>query len=162
LTLKAATADQIQRLSAPYLTYRHTTEKTAAVRKEARTASRRGAPNDLRRYGLSLVGGRTRKGEEGTWKNPGVGCAWADIVLTAPEVRLPLLFTEADNCTEDASVIALKFDKYMRHFPLKAKDTDGQDKPMWRTRWSAPDPEWGDATHSPVLPSSARSASGPG
>jgi hypothetical protein len=39
----------------------------------------------------------------------------------------------------------------MRHFPLKAKDTDGQDKPMWRTRRSAPDPEWGDATHPPVL-----------
>ncbi|MFF8974971.1 hypothetical protein [Streptomyces sp. NPDC014995] len=22
---------------------------------------------------------------------------------------------------------------------------------MWRTRWSVPDPEWGDATHPPVL-----------
>ncbi|GAA3802102.1 hypothetical protein ACFS5L_40380 [Streptomyces phyllanthi] len=27
------------------------------------------------------------------------------------------------------------------------KDTDGQGKPMRRTRWSAPDPEWGDASH---------------
>ena len=61
------------------------------------------------------------------------------------------MFIEADNCTEDASVIALKFDKYMRHFHRKTKDTDGQDKPMWRTRWSAPDPQWGDATHPPVL-----------
>jgi hypothetical protein len=87
----------------------------------------------------------------GTWRNPGVGCAWADIVLTAPEVGLPLLFIEADDCTEDASVIALKFDKYMRHFHRKVKDTGGQDKPMWRTRWSAPDPQWGDATQPPVL-----------
>lgn len=243
--LKAATADQIQRLSSPHLTFRHTTKETAAARKEARTASHRGALNDLRRHGLSVDGGRTRGGEEvrlltkdglaaagleldrgpeemggmpksagrsgashamtvnetviamirpkpdlhlvagepaeaiaaaqacvdasdgigsitsyatevalpatGTWRNPGVGCAWADIVLTAPEAGLPLLFIEADNCTEDASVIALKFDKYMRHFHRKTKDTDGQDKPMWRTRWSAPDPQWGDATHPPVL-----------
>ncbi|WP_434482052.1 hypothetical protein [Streptomyces sp. NBC_01340] len=87
----------------------------------------------------------------GTWKNPGAGCAWADIVLIAPEAGLPLLFMEADNCTEDASVIAAKFDKYMRHYRRKDKDTDGLDKPMWRTRWSAPDPRWGDASHPPVL-----------
>lgn len=243
--LKAATADQIQRLSSPHLTYRHTTKETAAVRKEARTASHRGALNDLRRHGLSVDGGRTRGGEEvrlltasglaaaaieldrgpeemggmpksagrsgashamtvnetviamirpkpdldlvagelaeaiaaaqtavdapdgigtitsyatevalpstGTWKNPGVGGAWADIVLIAPEVGLPLLFIEADNCTEEAPIIAAKFDKYMRHFLRKAKDTDGQEKPMWRTRWSAPGPRWGDASHPPVL-----------
>ncbi|MGI5380546.1 hypothetical protein ACQEV2_41305 [Streptomyces sp. CA-251387] len=82
-----------------------------------------------------------------TGTTPGVGCAWADIVLITPEVGLPLLFIEADNCTEDAA----KFDKYMRHFHRKAKDTDGRGKPMWRTRWSAPDPQWGDATHPPVL-----------
>ncbi|MGW0615215.1 hypothetical protein [Streptomyces sp. NPDC002788] len=52
----------------------------------------------------------------GTWKNPGVGGARADIVLIAPEVGLPLLFIEADNCTEDAAKTAAKFDKYMRHF----------------------------------------------
>lgn len=243
--LKSATADQIQRLSSPHLTYRHTLKETAAERKEARTASHRGALNDLRRHGLSVDGGRTRGGEEvrlltkdglaaagleldrgpeemgglpksagrsgashamtvnetviamirpkpdlalvagepaeaiaaaqawvdaadgigtitsyatevalpatGTWRNPGVGCARADVVLTAPEVGLPLLFIEADNCTEEAPVIAAKFDKYMRHFHRKVKDTDGQDKPMWRTRWSAPDPQWGDATHPPVL-----------
>ncbi|MGW0615431.1 hypothetical protein [Streptomyces sp. NPDC002788] len=54
-----------------------------------------------------------------------MGCAWAVIVLTAPEVRLPLLFIEADNCTEDAAKMAAKFDKYMLHFHRKAKDTDG-------------------------------------
>ena len=50
--LKVATADQIQRLSSPHLTYRHTLKKTAAQRKEARTASHRGAANDLRRQAL--------------------------------------------------------------------------------------------------------------
>jgi hypothetical protein len=34
--LKAATADQIQRLSSPHLTFRHTTKETPALRKEAR------------------------------------------------------------------------------------------------------------------------------
>ena len=62
--LKAATADQIQRLSSPHLTYRHTLKDTAAKRKEARTPSHRGALNDLRRHGLSVDGGRTRGGEE--------------------------------------------------------------------------------------------------
>jgi hypothetical protein len=62
--LKAATADQVQRLSSPHLTYRHTTKKTPAVRKEARTDSHRGALNDLRRHGLAVDGGRTRGGEE--------------------------------------------------------------------------------------------------
>ncbi|MEW2811007.1 hypothetical protein AB0929_28555 [Streptomyces massasporeus] len=56
--LKSATADQIQRLSSPHLTYRHTTKDTAAEQKEARTASHRGALNDLRRHGLSVDGGR--------------------------------------------------------------------------------------------------------
>ena len=62
--LKATAADRIQRLSLPHLTYRHTTKKTPALRKEARTASHRGALNDLRRHGLSVDGGRTRGGEE--------------------------------------------------------------------------------------------------
>jgi transposase-like protein len=41
----------------------------------------------------------------GTCKNPGVGSARADIVLTAPEAGAPLLFIEADNCFEDAALI---------------------------------------------------------
>jgi hypothetical protein len=62
--LKVATADQIQRLSSPHLTYRHPLKTTASQRKEARTASHRGAANDLRRHGLSVDVGRTRGGEE--------------------------------------------------------------------------------------------------
>ncbi|MGY1495054.1 hypothetical protein ACW4TU_00105 [Streptomyces sp. QTS52] len=87
----------------------------------------------------------------GTWKNPGVGGVWADVVLTAPEAGLSLLFIMAGDCTGEAPVIAVKFDKYLRHFHRRAKDTDGHEKPMWRTRWSAPDLGWGDATHPPVL-----------
>ncbi|MGW7787230.1 S41 family peptidase [Streptomyces tricolor] len=62
--LKVATAAQIQRLSLPHLTYRHTTKPTPAKRKEAQTAFHRAAVNDLRRHGLALDGGRTRGGEE--------------------------------------------------------------------------------------------------
>ncbi|MFF5131086.1 replication-relaxation family protein [Streptomyces syringium] len=241
--LKVATADQIQRLSSPHLTYRHTLKPTAARRKEARTASHRGAANDLRRHGLVLGGGRTRDGEEvriltpaglaaaasaldrapedmggipkgagrsgashpmtvnetvialirpkpnlalvagepadavaaalaaadapegigtitsyatevalpakGTWKNPGLGSARADIVLTAPEAGVPLLFIEADNCFEDAALIAAKFDKYARFFQRMETDTDGIKKALWRTRWSAP--ERYERVHPPVL-----------
>ncbi|MFI8888405.1 replication-relaxation family protein [Streptomyces sp. NPDC053813] len=243
--LKVATADQIQRLASPHLTYRHTTKKTASARKEARTASHRGAANDLRRRGLSVDGGRTRGGEEvrllakdglaaaaidldrepeemggmpksagrsgaahpmtvnetvialirpkfdldlvaaepaeavaaaqaavdapdgigtltsyatevalpvkGTWKNPAIGSARADIVLTAPEAGVPLLFIEADNCTEEAVLIAAKFDKYARFFQRQEKDTDNVEKPLWRTRWSAPPSEEYERVHPPLL-----------
>ncbi|MFF1482624.1 hypothetical protein ACFVYD_34635 [Streptomyces sp. NPDC058301] len=37
--LKVATAEQVQRIAAPHLTYRHTAKATAARRKEARTAA---------------------------------------------------------------------------------------------------------------------------
>ncbi|MFF7883251.1 replication-relaxation family protein [Streptomyces sp. NPDC020794] len=243
--LKVATADQIQRLASPHLTYRHTMKETASARKEARTASHRGAANDLRRHGLSVDGGRTRGGEEvrlltaaglaaaaidldrepeemggmpknagrsgashpmtvnetvialirpkpdldrlteqpaeaqaaaraavdapngigtitsyatevalpvkGTWKNPAIGSARADVVLTAPEAGVPLLFIEVDNCTEEAVLIGRKFDKYMRFFKRKEKDTDGIEKPMWRTRWPAPEWEGYERVHPPVL-----------
>ncbi|TLS40179.1 hypothetical protein FE633_42915 [Streptomyces montanus] len=49
---------------------------------------------------------------------------------------MPLLFIEADNCYEEAATIAGKFDKYMRFYRRKVKDTDGKEKPMWRTRRS--------------------------
>ncbi|MFD5372624.1 replication-relaxation family protein [Streptomyces sp. NPDC127103] len=243
--LKVATADQIQRLASPHLSYRHTLKKTPATRKEARTASHRGAANDLRRHGLLIDGGRTRGNEEvriltaaglaaagldldrepeemggmpksagrsgashpmtvnetvialirpkpdldllvgqpveavaaaqaavdapegigtltsyatevalpvkGTWKNPAIGSARADIVLIAPEAGVPLLFIEVDNCTEEAVLIARKFDKYMRFFRRQEKDTDGKEKPMWRTRWSAPPWEEYERVHPPVL-----------
>ena len=61
--LKVATADQIQRLCLPHLTYRHTDKATAAKRKEARTASHRAALADLRRHGLTLDGGTTAGGD---------------------------------------------------------------------------------------------------
>lgn len=75
---------------------------------------------------------------KGTWRNPAIGSARADVVLTAPEAGVPLLFIEVDNCTEEAVLIARKFDKYIRFFKRREKDTDGIEKPMWRTRWSAP------------------------
>ncbi|MFF1569944.1 replication-relaxation family protein [Streptomyces sp. NPDC058293] len=222
--LKVATADQIQRLASPHLTYRHTLKKTAALQKEARTAAHRGAANDLRRHGLAVDSGRTRGGEEvrlltedglaaaaidldrepeemggmpksagrsgashpmtvnetvialirpkpdldlvvgepaeavaaaqaavdapkgigsissyatevalpvkGTWKNPAIGSARADVVVTAPGDGVPLLFIEVDNCTEEAVLIAAKFDKYARFFKRMEKDTDGIEKPM--------------------------------
>ncbi|MHB6904847.1 replication-relaxation family protein [Streptomyces sp. DB-54] len=88
---------------------------------------------------------------KGTWKNPAIGSARADVVLTAPEAGLPLLFIEADNCTEGAALIAAKFDKYARFFKQKEKDADGIDKPMWRTRWSAPGCDEYERVHPPAL-----------
>ncbi|MFJ6509228.1 replication-relaxation family protein [Streptomyces sp. NPDC091879] len=243
--LKVATADQIQRLASPHLTYRHSLKASPAKQKEARTASHRGAANDLRRHGLVLDGGRTRGGEEvrlltadglaaaaidldrepeemggmpksagrsgaahpmsvneivialirpkpdldllagepaaalaaaqaavdapdgigtltsyatevalpvkGTWKNPAIGSARADIVVTAPGSRVPLLFVEADNCTEDAHLIAAKFDKYARFFQRDEKDADGIEKSLWATRWKAPEATLSDHAHPPVL-----------
>ncbi|MET8102887.1 replication-relaxation family protein [Streptomyces sp. NPDC005236] len=88
---------------------------------------------------------------KGTWKNPAIGSARADVVVTAPGDGVPLLFIEADNCTEEAVLIAAKFDKYARFFQRKEKDTDGIEKPMWRTRWSAPEWEGYERVHPPVL-----------
>ncbi|MFF4542473.1 replication-relaxation family protein [Streptomyces aureus] len=243
--LKVATADQIQRLSLPHLTYRHTLKPTPAKRKEARTASHRGAVNDLRRHGLAVDGGRTRDSEEvrmltkdglaaaatnldrapeemgalpksggrsgashamtvnetvialirpkpdldllggepaeafaaaqaavdapdgigsltsyatevalsvkGTWRNPAIGSPRADVVLTARQAGVALLFVEVDNCHEEAPLIAAKFDKDERFFLRKEKDTDGVEKPMWRTRWSAPAGDAFERVHPPVL-----------
>ncbi|MFD5634824.1 replication-relaxation family protein [Streptomyces sp. NPDC127077] len=243
--LKVATADQIQRLSLPHLTYRHTTKPTRAKQKEARTASHRAAANDLRRHGLAIDGGRTRGGEEvrlltaaglaaaaidldrapeemgamprsggrsgashamtvnetvialirpkpdldlvvgepaeavaaaraavdapdgigslpayatevalpvkGTWKNPAIGSPRADVVLTAPQAGVPLLFIEVDNCTEEAVLVAAKLDKYARFFLRQEKDTDGVEKPMWRTRWTTREDDAYERVHPPVL-----------
>ncbi|MGW2987537.1 replication-relaxation family protein [Streptomyces goshikiensis] len=208
--LTVATTDQIQRIAAPHLTYRHTTKPTASERKTARTASHAGALTDLRKHGLAENGGTTRAGETlrnlttkgleaasyelgrpmsemgstargagssgathpmsvnetviallrpkpdlrlltrepadakaaaqaavdapagvgtiasyatevplpatGSWGAPGKGGAQADIVLTAPQDQVPLLFIEVDNCHETAEEIAAKLLKYSRFF----------------------------------------------
>jgi hypothetical protein len=87
----------------------------------------------------------------GTWSTPGKSGVQADIVVAAPGVRVPLLFVEVDNCFEEAAVLAEKFDKYARFFARRITDTNGQDMPMWRQKWSAPEARWGDPPHPPVL-----------
>lgn len=243
--LKVATTDQIQRIGAPHLSFRHTDKKTPSEQKTARTASHTGALSDMRKHGLSENGGSTETGDKlrnltlkglevasyelrrpvtemgstargagssgashpmtvnetviamlrpklnmakladdpaevraaaqaavdapagidtiasywtevplpatGTWNTPGKGGAQADIVLTAPQDQVPLLFIEVDNCHETAEELADKLEKYARFFRRKVKDTDGKERPMWRTRWSAPDTWSGDWTHPPVL-----------
>ncbi|MEU1106632.1 replication-relaxation family protein [Streptomyces tibetensis] len=54
----------------------------------------------------------------GTWNAPGKGGAQADIVLTAPQDQVPLLFIEVDNCHESAEELADKLEKYARFFRL--------------------------------------------
>ncbi|MEU3743240.1 replication-relaxation family protein [Streptomyces sp. NPDC032198] len=243
--LKVATADQIQRIGAPHLSFRHTDKKTPFERKTARNASHTGALSDMRKHGLSENGGSTTTGERlrnltpkglqaasyelrrpvtemgstargagssgashpmavnetviamlrpkpnlakltedppevqaaaqaavdapdgigsiasywtevplpatGSWNAPGKGGAQADIVLTAPQDGVPLLFIEVDNCHETAEELAAKLEKYARFFRRKVKDTDGTERPMWRTRWTVPEGRYGDRPHPPVL-----------
>ncbi|WP_327686490.1 replication-relaxation family protein [Streptomyces sp. NBC_00467] len=61
--LKVATADQIQRIGAPHLTFRHADKKSPSKQKQARTASHTGALSDMRRHGLSENGGSTATGD---------------------------------------------------------------------------------------------------
>ncbi|WP_331762329.1 replication-relaxation family protein (plasmid) [Streptomyces sp. NBC_01520] len=243
--LKVATADQIQRIGAPHLAFRHADKEPPSKQKQARTASHTGALSDMRKHGLSENGGSTGTGDSlrnltpkglkaasyelnrpvtemgstargagssgashpmsvnetviamlrpkpnlarladdlphvqaaaqaavdspdgigtiasywtevplpatGTWNTPGKGGAQADLVLTAPQDRVPLLFIEVDNCHETAEELAAKLEKYARFFRRKVKDTDGKERPMWRTRWNAPVTWSGDAAHPPVL-----------
>ncbi|MET9960087.1 hypothetical protein ABZ128_13715 [Streptomyces sp. NPDC006326] len=72
-------------------------------------------------------------------------------MVTAPQDGIPLLFIEVDNCHETAEEIAAKLLKYSRFFKRQIKDTDGKDKPIWRTRWMARVAERGEAPHPPVL-----------
>ncbi|MFG2220424.1 replication-relaxation family protein [Streptomyces sp. NPDC048685] len=243
--LKVATTDQIQRIGAPHLTFRHADKETPSKQKQARTASHTGALSDMRKHGLSENGGSTETGDSlrsltlkgleaasyelrcpvaemgstargagssgashpmavnetviamlrpkpnmakladdpaevraaaqaavdasagigtiasywtevplpatGTWNAPGKGGAQADLVLTAPQDRVPLLFIEVDNCHETAEELADKLEKYARFFRRKMKDTDGKERPMWRTRWTAPAGRIADVPHPPVL-----------
>lgn len=243
--LKVATTDQIQRIGAPHLAFRHADKETPSKRKQARTASHIGALSDMRKHGLSENGGSTETGDclrnltlkgleaasyelrrpatemgstargagssgashpmavnetviallrpkpnlakladdpphvqaaaqaavdspdgigtiasywtevplpaTGSWNAPGKGGAQADLVLTAPQDGVPLLFIEVDNCHETAEELAAKLEKYARFFRRKVKDTDGKARSMWRTRWTGPATWSGDATHPPVL-----------
>ncbi|MFD4130547.1 replication-relaxation family protein [Streptomyces globisporus] len=87
----------------------------------------------------------------GTWNAPGKGGAQADVVLTAPQDQVPLLFIEVDNCHETAEELAAKLEKYARFFRRRVKDTDGQERPMWCTRWTVPEQRYGEMPHPPVL-----------
>ncbi|WP_224756489.1 replication-relaxation family protein [Streptomyces sp. col6] len=87
----------------------------------------------------------------GAWSTPGRGGAQADIVLTAPQDNIPLLFIEVDNCHETAEELAGKLEKYARFYHRKVKDTAGKAQPMWRTRWTTPPGTWGDDPYPPVL-----------
>ncbi|MFF2721358.1 replication-relaxation family protein [Streptomyces sp. NPDC058011] len=243
--LKVATADQIQRIGAPHLSFRHADKEPPSKRKQARTASHTGALSDMRKHNLSENGGSTGTGDAlrnltvkgleaasyelrrpvsemgstargagssgashpmsvnetviallrpkpnlarladdpphvqaaaqaavdtppgigtiasfwtevplpatGTWNAPGKGGAQADLVLTAPQDGVPLLFIEVDNCHETPEELADKLQKYARFFRRKVKDTDGRERPMWRTRWDAPAGRPGDVPHPPVL-----------
>ncbi|MEU0253814.1 hypothetical protein ABZ299_15215 [Streptomyces sp. NPDC006184] len=60
--LKVATADQIQRIGASHLTFRHADKETPAKQKQARTASHTGALPDMRKHGLSENGAPPRQG----------------------------------------------------------------------------------------------------
>lgn len=86
----------------------------------------------------------------GTWARPGHGGVQADLVLTASQDGLPLLFVEVDNCHMTAQQLAAKVDRYARFFQRRVKDTDGRDREMWRTRWPSP-ARTRDAPHPPLL-----------
>ncbi|MCX4618060.1 hypothetical protein ACFZAB_33580 [Streptomyces albogriseolus] len=61
--LKVVTVEQMQQISAPHLSYRHTDKPTPAERKQARTASHTGALSDLRKHGLAENGGQLPVGD---------------------------------------------------------------------------------------------------
>lgn len=86
----------------------------------------------------------------GSWSKPGRGGAQADIVLTAPQDKVPLLTVEVDNCHETAEELADKVEKYARFFRRQVKDPAGKEQPMWRTCWTTP-PGTRDDSYPPVL-----------
>ncbi|WP_228386290.1 hypothetical protein [Streptomyces katsurahamanus] len=126
--LKVATADQIQRISSPHLTYRHTDKPTPSGRKTARGAGSSGGSHPMAvnetviamprpKPDLKLLAGESAEAvtaaravvdapagvgsigsygtgiplpANGTWNARGKGGAQADIVLTAPQDKVPL------------------------------------------------------------------------
>ncbi|MER6075366.1 replication-relaxation family protein [Streptomyces sp. NPDC001817] len=61
--LKVATVEQIQQISAPHMSFRHTDKEKPSERKQARTAAHLGAVSDLRKHGLVENGGKTSGGD---------------------------------------------------------------------------------------------------
>lgn len=68
---------------------------------------------------------------KGTWKNPVIGSARADIVVTAPDEGVPLLFIEVDNCTEEVALTTAKFDKYSAVLPTGGQGTPRRTPHIW-------------------------------
>ncbi|MFI5808345.1 replication-relaxation family protein [Streptomyces sp. NPDC051561] len=90
----------------------------------------------------------------GTWTSPGKGGAQADLVLTAPEDDIPLLFVEVDNCHMSAQKLAGKIAQYRAFFERPATRTQSAQmpvNPMWRARWQAPAAHDWENPHPPVL-----------
>lgn len=58
-----------------------------------------------------------------------------------------MLFVEVDNCTEPADVLAAKFEKYVRYFRARMKNSAGREVPAWRALYR---PSGRDG-HRPVL-----------
>jgi hypothetical protein len=57
------------------------------------------------------------------------------------------MFVEVDNCTESADTLAAKFEKYLRYFRLKSKNSLGGESPVWRAQY----PSTGREGHPPVV-----------
>ncbi|MFJ8210390.1 hypothetical protein [Streptomyces sp. NPDC096033] len=132
--LKVATADQIQRIGAPHLTFRHAAKETPSKQKQARTASRTSALSDMRGHGLPENGGgidtiasywtEAPLPATGTWNAPRKGGVQAHLVLTAPQDGVPLLFIEVDNCHETAEELAAKPEKLNLSAGARSKSPD--------------------------------------
>ncbi|MFI7008899.1 replication-relaxation family protein [Streptomyces sp. NPDC050145] len=216
--LKVATADQIQELTRPHLTFRH----PAPRNRGHRTAAHRNAALDLAHHGLVLSEGRSRDRTKlygltaggleaasrvlgrpmtemgsiahgaavhgaahmldvnesvlvllrpapskdaydrlepadqavvdtrprgigaldtlttevdlpvtGTDARPGIGSVQADLVITVPEHRIPLMFVCVDRSTMVPERVVLKLRRYQQYFERK----DRQGEQRWRNRW---------------------------
>ncbi|MFI6874938.1 replication-relaxation family protein [Streptomyces sp. NPDC050400] len=71
----------------------------------------------------------------GTEARPGRGSVQADLVLAAPEHRLPLLCVEVDRSTMVPERVVDKIRRYQLFF--ERRDRQGQE--WWRSRWWAPE-----------------------
>ncbi|MCX5441248.1 replication-relaxation family protein [Streptomyces sp. NBC_00063] len=220
--LKVATAEQIQELTRPHLTYRH----PAPSNRGSRTAAHRNAALDLARHGLVISEGRSRAGTKlygltssgleaaaralerplaemgsiargaashgaahaldvnatvlgllqprptqsafdrlspadqavvdsrpqglgsleamstevglpvtGTDAEPGYGSVQADLVVSAYEDQLPLMFVEVDRSTMVPERVVAKIRRYQQYVERR----DKQGRLWWRARWHPPE-----------------------